>query len=37
MKTLVAYFSYSGDTERAAKVITETVGADLFRIEPKIP
>lgn len=37
MKTLVAYFSYSGDTERAAKVIAETVGADLFRIEPKIP
>lgn len=36
-KTLVAYFSASGITRRAAKEIAETVGADLFEIHPKQP
>ena len=36
MKTLVAYFTYSGNTERAAKAIASAVGADLFRIRPVV-
>ena len=34
-KTLVAYFSASGTTEKKAKRIAEKLGADLFKIEPK--
>jgi flavodoxin len=34
MKSLVAYFSYSGNTKRAAEQIAKAVGADLFSIEP---
>ncbi|MCH3950160.1 MAG: NAD(P)H-dependent oxidoreductase [Acidaminococcus sp.] len=34
MKSLVAYFSYSGNTKRAAEQIAKAVGADLFPIEP---
>ena len=36
-KTLVAYFSATGTTERAAKALAEAAGADLFRIEPEVP
>lgn len=32
---LVAYFSYSGTTRRAATALSEEVGADLFEISPK--
>lgn len=34
---LVAYFSWSGTTERVAKTIAEQTGADLFRIETAEP
>ena len=33
-KTLVAYFSASGTTERVAKDLAAATGADLFEIEP---
>ena len=33
-KTLVVYYSASGNTERVAKDIAETAGADMFEIEP---
>ena len=33
-KTLVVYFSASGNTEKAAEMIAEQTGADLFRLEP---
>lgn len=36
-KTLVTYFSASGTTERTAKEIAETVGADLYEIRPVQP
>ena len=36
-RKLVAYFSASGVTARVAEVLSETIGADLFAIEPKIP
>ena len=32
-KILVAYFSYSGNTESAAKTIADMTGADIFEIE----
>ena len=35
-KTLVAFFSATGTTERAAKALAEAAGADLFRIEPEV-
>lgn len=34
-KALVVYFSATGSTERAAKIIADKLGADLFVIEPK--
>ena len=34
MKTLVAYFSASGVTAKAAKALAEAAGADLFEIVP---
>lgn len=34
MKTLVTYFSASGNTERAARKIAAATGADLMAIEP---
>lgn len=34
MKTLVAYFSASGQTARLAKTIAGVTGGDLFEIEP---
>lgn len=36
-KTLVVYYSASGNTERVAKDIAEATGADLFEIEPVEP
>lgn len=37
MKTLVAYFSASGVTERLAKTLASALGADLFEIKPEVP
>ncbi len=36
-KTLVAYFSASGTTARAAKNLAEAAGADLYEIKPAVP
>lgn len=36
-KTLVVYYSATGNTEEAAKVIADETGGDLFEIEPKEP
>lgn len=36
-RRLVAYFSRTGHTRQAALVIAQTVGADLFEIEPATP
>ena len=36
-KKLVAFFSASGTTKKAAEMIAEAARADLFEIEPKIP
>ncbi len=36
-KILVAYFSASGTTKRAASLLAKAAGADLFEIQPKTP
>ena len=36
-KKLVAYFSASGVTEQAARVLAEAAAADLFEIKPNVP
>ena len=36
-KKLVAFFSASGTTKKAAEMIAEEAEADLFEIEPKVP
>lgn len=36
-KTLVAYFSLTGNTQKAAEVVAKATGADLYRIEPVTP
>lgn len=36
-KTLVAYFSASGVTAKAAEKIAEAIGADLYEIRPQLP
>lgn len=36
-RKLVAYFSASGVTGRVAELLAETMGADIFLIEPEIP
>lgn len=36
-KTLVVYYSASGNTERVARNLSEAAGADLFEIEPEQP
>ncbi|MCM1158306.1 MAG: flavodoxin family protein [Bacteroidales bacterium] len=36
-KTLVAYFSYSGNAKAAAEKVAELAGADLFEIKPAEP
>ena len=37
MKTLVAYFSASGVTKRAAQALAQAAGADLYEIKPEVP
>ena len=37
MKALIAYFSCSGVTARAAKAVAEAAGADLYEIVPERP
>lgn len=36
-KTLVAYFSASGTTAAAAKILAQAAGADLYEIKPAVP
>lgn len=36
-KALVAYFSASGNTAKAAKVLAKAAGADLYEIKPAVP
>ena len=36
-KKLVAYFSASGTTKKAAERLAKATGADLFKIKPKVP
>ena len=36
-KILIAYFSYSGNTENAAKIIRDKTGADLFEVTMENP
>ena len=36
-KKLVAYFSASGNTAKAAKTLAEAAGADLYEIKPEVP
>ena len=36
-KTLVTYFTLTGNTEKAAKIIAEETGADLYKIELVTP
>lgn len=36
-RKLVAFFSASGVTAKVAEKLSDTIGADLFAIEPKIP
>ncbi|MDO4535415.1 MAG: flavodoxin [Clostridium perfringens] len=36
-KTLVAYFSCSGITEKLAKTLSSVVHGDLYKIEPRVP
>ena len=35
-RTLVAYFSASGETSRLAKTVAEVTGSDLFEIKPEV-
>ena len=37
MKALVAYFSATGVTAKAAKTLASAIGADLYEIKPAIP
>lgn len=36
-KTLIAYFSASGVTAKAAKALAEAIGADSYEIRPAVP
>ena len=36
-KKLVAYFSASGVTAKAAQTLVKTIGADLYEIKPEVP
>ncbi len=36
-KTLVAYYSATGQTERVARIIAEKLGAHLFELQPTAP
>ena len=37
MKTLVAYFSATGTTERAANTLASKLGCDIYEIKPAVP
>ena len=37
MKQLVAYFSATGTTKKAAERLAKAIGADLFEIQPAVP
>lgn len=37
MKALVAYFSATGTTAKAAKVLASAVGGELYEIKPAVP
>lgn len=37
MNALVAYFSVSGNTAKAAKALAKAAGADLYEIKPAVP
>ena len=37
MKTLIAYFTWSGNTEKIAKQIAVKTGGEMYRIERRIP
>ena len=36
-KKLVAFFSASGVTANAAKILAEAAGADIYEIKPEVP
>ena len=36
-KVLVAYFSASGKTAKLAEKLSFAIGADLYKIQPKVP
>lgn len=36
-RTLVVYFSATGTTAKVAEKLAETIGADIFAIEPEVP
>ena len=36
-KTLVAYFSATGTTAKAAEILSDAIGADLYEIRAKVP
>ena len=36
-KSLVAYFSASGTTKRAAEKLAAAIGSDLYEIKPAVP
>ena len=36
-KTLVAYFSATGTTAQAAKLLAKAAGADIYEIRPAVP
>lgn len=36
-QTLVTYFSASGVTEKAAKILAQAAGADIYEIQPEVP
>jgi len=36
-KTLVAYFSATGTTRKAAEALAEAIGADIYEIKPEVP
>ena len=36
-KTLVTYFSATGVTAKAAEILSEAIGADLYEIRPEVP
>jgi len=37
MKTLIAYFSASGETKKLARTLADVVKGDIFEIKPKTP